>query len=95
MEIPWINCLSLCTDNANTMIGKKNGLYGCLLQQQGSLYSTGCACHRLHLAAEWASKELLINTDSFFLDIYCYMDKSANWLQVFQACQKEADAVAH
>ncbi|KAK3784797.1 hypothetical protein RRG08_051072, partial [Elysia crispata] len=57
------NCLSLCTDKANVMIGSKTGLFGCLLQQCPQLYGTGCSCHRLHLAAEWAAKELQTNPD--------------------------------
>ena len=49
----------------------------------------------IHQTAELASKELLINPYSFFLDIYYYMDESANWLQAFQSYQKEAGAAAH
>ena len=63
LGIPLENCLSLSTDKANVMIGSKTGLFGCLLQQCPQLYGTGCSCHRLHLAAEWAAKELQINPD--------------------------------
>ena len=87
-DIPWRNCISLCTDNANIMIGNKTGLYGCLLMLNDKLFSTGCSCHRIHLAAEWASRELEFKAETFFVDIYYYMDKSSNRFQSFKNCQE-------
>lgn len=89
-EIPIQNCISLCTDNARSMIGEENGLYGRLLNLIPNLYATGCPCHRLHLSAEWASKELSFNPEPFFLDIYYYVEKSANRFQAFQECQQNS-----
>lgn len=88
-SVPLKNCLALTTDNANVMVGKRSGLYGQLLQHHPDLYSTGCICHRIHLAAEWASKCLPRNVSSFFVDIYFYMDKSANRMNAFKSIQEE------
>ena len=94
LDIPLVNCVSLCTDNANTMIGQKKGLYGCLLLENGNIFATGCVCHRYHLAAEWAAKELPVDVDALFQDVYFYMEKSAGRLQTFENLQKEAGTAA-
>ena len=83
------NCMAYTSDNVNTMIGKKEGVYGQLLKENDKIISTGCVCHRYHLAAEWASKELPRNVENLFLDIYYYMEKSANRLENFSQLQKE------
>ena len=87
-DITWRNCISLCTDNACIMIGNKTGLYGFLLKLHGKLFFTGCSCHRIHLAAEWASRELEFKAETFFVDIYYYMDKTPNRSQSFKNCQE-------
>ena len=81
--------MAYTSDNVNTMIGKKEGVYGQLLKENDKIISTGCVCHRYHLAAEWASKELPRNVENLFLDIYYYMEKSANRLENFSQLQKE------
>lgn len=51
-NIPWDNCLALGCDNANVMVGKDTGLYGCMLKEHPKLYLSGCVCHLIHIAAE-------------------------------------------
>ena len=56
-SIPWENCIALGSDNANVMVGKETGVYGCMLKKNPELYLSGCVCHLVHIAAE---KGLLI-----------------------------------
>ena len=83
--------MAYTSDNVNVMIGKNKGVYGYLLTENSELISTGCVCHRYHLAAEWAGKELPKNIEDFFLDIYYYMEKSTNRLKTFSDFQKACD----
>lgn len=83
------NCIAFTSDNANVMIGKKSGCYGELTKHNEQLISTGCICHRLHLAAEWAGKQLPVNVEQFFIDIYYYIEKSSCRLKAFKDYQEE------
>lgn len=94
-DIPWRNCICFGSDNASVMIGKRNGVLGNMMTKHEDIYSSGCVCHLIHLAAEWAAKELPISTENFFQDLYYYMDKSSKRVSEFEALQEELDVVPH
>ena len=81
--------MAYISDNVNTMIGKREGVYGQLLKENDKIISTGCICHHYHLAAEWGRKQLSKNVGNLFLDIFSYMEKSTNTLENFSQRQKE------
>ncbi|KAJ8032743.1 Zinc finger MYM-type protein 6 [Holothuria leucospilota] len=86
-KIPWRNCICFGTDNASVMVGHKSGVAAFLKEANSDIYIQGCPCHLMHLTAEKASKELLLNVEEFLIDIYYYLDKSAKRKQELQAFQ--------
>lgn len=94
-NLKWENVISLGVDNANVMTGKKKGLYGQLLQINSKIILRGCPCHLLHLAAEKAAKQLHYQFDEILIDIYYYLEKSANRKQDLQEFQNLCDVESH
>lgn len=69
-EIPWTNCLSFSSDNANTVIGQFKDVIAFLLKVQPAIINIGCPCHLLHLAAKKATAELkLVNVEEFLVHL--------------------------
>lgn len=60
------------------MIGKKKGVAGCLLKKNNKIIIRGCPCHLIHLAAEKAAKTLPYQFDEILVDLFYYLEKSAN-----------------
>ncbi|XP_013383769.1 uncharacterized protein LOC106154078 [Lingula anatina] len=99
-HIPWTNCIALGSDNANVMVGKKNGVYGHMLTVHPSIYLSGCACHLIHHAAENAAHCLPFSIDQILVDVYYYLDKSSLRKSSLKAMQvlhelKDADMLKH
>ena len=90
-NIPWDNCVCFGSDNANVMVGKKNGVLGHILAKHENIFSSGCVCHLIHLAAEKATKQLPVSVENFFQDLYYYTDKSSKRLAEFEKLQDELD----
>ncbi|KAJ8043482.1 hypothetical protein HOLleu_10581 [Holothuria leucospilota] len=51
------------------MVGHKSGVAAFLKEANSDIYIQGCPCHLMHLTAEKASKELLLNVEEFLIDI--------------------------
>lgn len=94
-EIPWTNCVSFSSDNANVMTGQFKGVVAFLLKVQPSIISIGCPCHLLHLAAKKASVELKsVNVKDFLIHLY-YLDKSSKQKSNFKLCQEVCGLKPH
>ena len=76
-KIPWSNCLTFGSDNCNVMVGQKLGVMGNIKDHNKQVFSSGCLCHLIHIAAEKASQELPFSLDNVLIDIYYYLDKSS------------------
>ena len=74
-EIPWHNCLSFFSDNANTMKGKGVGVYGHINRKNNSVYFLGCACHLIHLGAQTAAAALPVDIGNIIISIFYFLDK--------------------
>ena len=89
-KILWSNCVSFSSDNATVMSGMGKGVAGNICRIQPSVYFMGCACHLMNIAAQKAANTLPCPVSDVLIDIYFYLDKSANRkqnlkeLQVFQ-----------
>ena len=77
-RIPWSNCVSFSSDNASVMSGMGKGVAGHISRTQPSVYFMGCACHLMNIAAQKAASELPCSASDVIIDIYYYLDKSAN-----------------
>lgn len=77
-NIPWSNCVSFSSDNASVMSGMGKGVAGHISRIQSSTYLMGCACHLMNIAAQKAASELPCLVSDVLIDIYYYLDKSAN-----------------
>ncbi|GFN86361.1 immunoglobulin-binding protein 1-like [Plakobranchus ocellatus] len=86
--IPWKNCMAFACDNANVMVGLKQGVYAHLLEENANMFLVGCICHCAHLAAEWASRELPVSPADLFQDIFYYIEKSSLRTKSFQNFQE-------
>lgn len=78
MGVPITNCISMGSDNANVMLGKKNGVISVLREEQSDLIALGCPCHLINLAAHNAASALPVSVDSLLIDLYYYMENSVN-----------------
>lgn len=68
--------MALGCDNANVMVGKSNGVFGCMKEKHPNLFLSGCICYLLHIAADKGAAMLPIRTDEFLIDAYYYLGKS-------------------
>lgn len=76
-DIPVENCIAFSADNANVMVGKKNGVAAVLKEAQENLIVVGCPCHLINLAAEKGAACLPAKFDEVLVDIFYYLEKSA------------------
>ena len=82
-NIPWDNCVCFGSDNANVMVGKKNGVLGAHPGKAWKHFLQWlCVCHLIHLAAEKATKQLPVSVENFFQDLYYYTDEleTSGWV---------------
>ena len=56
--LKWENCVSVCTDGAQTMAGKRRGLHGLIKRVSPNAKGTNCVIHRQALASKQLSPEL-------------------------------------
>lgn len=77
-NIPVENCISLGSDNAPVMLGKKNGAIAHLNQINSNIIALGCPCHLINIAAQNAAKALPVAIDQLLIDIYYYLEASVN-----------------
>ena len=77
-NIPITNCLSLGSDNAAVMVGKKNGVIAKLRCHHEQIISIGCPCHLINLAAQHAARELPVSVDNLLIDVFYYLEGSVN-----------------
>ncbi|GFO30261.1 conserved oligomeric Golgi complex subunit 2 [Plakobranchus ocellatus] len=73
-EIPWTNCLSLGSDNANVMIGKHKGVISLCTEKHPNMYLSGCTLHLVHIAAEKGAKVVPIDPGDILTNIYFYFN---------------------
>lgn len=77
LDVPASNCIAFSADNANVMLGKKNGVAAVLTEAHEHLIVVGCPCHLVNLAAEKAAARLPAKFDEILVDIFFYLEKSA------------------
>ncbi|KAH7944109.1 hypothetical protein HPB52_015686 [Rhipicephalus sanguineus] len=75
-RIPIENCIAFSADNANVMIGKKNGVAAVLKETKKNLIVVGCSCHLINLAAEKGAACLPAKFDEVLMDTFYYLEKS-------------------
>ena len=77
---PWNMCTSVGVDNTSVNIGVRNSLKVRVLEQNSSIYFSGCPCHIIHNAARKASGVFCsscgFDVEEFCIDIYYWFDKS-------------------
>ena len=66
------------SDNTNSTIGQCRSLLQKIQSTQGSqkIFDVGCPCHLAHLRAGKGEKELSVNIEDFFIDIYYHFYRS-------------------
>ncbi|KAH6946853.1 hypothetical protein HPB50_015642 [Hyalomma asiaticum] len=72
--VPIENCIAFSPDNANVMIGKKNGVAAVLKEAQENLIVVGCPCHLINLAAGKGAACLPAKFDEVLVDIFFYLE---------------------
>lgn len=77
LDVPLSNCIAFCSDNANVMMGKKNGVAAVLTEAHESIVKIGCPCHLINTAAEKAASCLPAKVDEVLVDIFFYLERSA------------------
>ncbi|XP_040072417.1 uncharacterized protein LOC115328425 [Ixodes scapularis] len=75
-DLPIANCLAMSADNANVMIGKKNGVAAVLKVAQPNLIVVGCPCHLINLAAQKGAACFPVKVDEILVDVFFYLEKS-------------------
>lgn len=86
---PVTNCVAFCSDNANFMLGKKNGVAAVLTEVEENLIKIECACHLINLAAE---KGALCHPAKVDEVIFYYLEKSAKRKEALRQFQEIHDA---
>lgn len=81
-HIPITNCIASCSDNANVILGGKNGVAAVLTEAHQNVIKIGCPCTMpmpmpINLAAEKAALCLPSKVDKVLVDIFYYLEKSA------------------
>ena len=89
MYLYLLNNLRNGCDNANVLVGAKNGVDGIMKKKQPDLHLAGCPCHMLHNAAHKACTALPFNIDEVLVDTYYYLEKSSNCIAALEAFQED------
>ena len=78
-SLDWENCITLSSDNTNSIIGAHNSLLKKIEDSHGDqkVFDGGCPCHLAHLCTRKGAKELTVNVEDFVIDIYCHFRRSA------------------
>lgn len=74
-SIPWDNVVAFESDTTNVMVGKHNSVLSRVKEKQPSIFSQGCVCHLANLALLAGVKELPIDVDDFFVDLFYYFEE--------------------
>ena len=94
---PWNICTSVGVDNTSVNIGVRHSLEIRVLEQNSSVYFSGCPCHIIHNAVRKASDVFCsscgFDVEEFCLDIYYWFDKSTkrknSLLSYYTYCDQE------
>ena len=87
-DLSWENCIAFGSDNAPVMVGGKKGVYGFIKERAASVYSAGCPCHLLHIAAKNGAKTLALQVEDVLTDAYYYLKHSAKRQTEFKEIQE-------
>lgn len=87
-HIPWENCISFGTDNANVMTGRKKGVFSFMKKENDNMHLAGCTLHLVHIAAEKAADTLPAAVDEILVDIFYYFKKSSKRQDSFASFQE-------
>lgn len=85
-NVTWENCLSMGSDNASVMTGRRKGVYAYVKEKQPTVYLSGCVLHLIHISAKKAA-DALPSIDDVLIDIYYYFNKSDSRKLSFKGCQ--------
>ena len=83
----WTRCLALGCDNANVMVGEKNGVLGHIKKKHKEVFLAGCTLHIIHNAARKAATDYLPPFEDVLTDTFYYFKKSSNRLERFKGEQ--------
>lgn len=75
MNIPLSNCIAFGSDNANVMLGRKNGVVAVLTEANENVIIIGCPCHLINIAAEKAASCLPAKVDEVLVDVFFLFGK--------------------
>lgn len=87
-NIPLENCIALGCDNANVMIGKKNGVAAVLTEAHKEIIVMGCLCHLIDLATGRGINSLPVSVDELLVDVFYYFKKSSKRKETLKALQE-------
>ncbi|CAN7981898.1 unnamed protein product, partial [Ixodes pacificus] len=73
LNISFSNCIAFGSDNANVMLGKKNGVAAVLTEANENVFIIGCPCHLIKIAAEKAASCLPGKVDEVLVDIFFFI----------------------
>lgn len=76
--IPLDHCISMGSDNAPVMLGRKTGVIAQLNEVNRGIIALGCPCHLINIAAQNAAKAIPVSIDNLLIDIYYYLEASVN-----------------
>jgi hypothetical protein len=86
--VPWANVVGFESDTTNVMVGKHNSVLSRVKSEQPKVFSLGCTCHLANLCLLSGVRNLPIDIDDFFVDLYYFFDKSAKRKHEFREFQE-------
>ena len=77
--LSWDQILAFRTDNANVMVGWKNGVAAHIKNQNPNCLIAGCSCHLLHIDAKLATSCFCqtFGVEDLVTDVYYYLHRSS------------------
>ena len=76
--------VSFMSDTTNVMKGARSGVQSLIKRENPSVYDVGCICHLADLTLKAGMKELLLNVDQLFVDIFYFFVHSSKRKQLFE-----------
>lgn len=93
-EVPLKNFVGIVTDNASSMVGKRNGVVALLKKEVPNLFNIGCVCHSINLINSSSLNCIPNDVEQMLRNIFNYFKSSKRQME-FRELQDIFDVPEH
>ena len=92
--VSWSNVIHLCYDSASVMVGRRNSVLSCVLNEQPDVFSLGFISHLAALCAAAGLKALPASIDNLLIDIFYHFKHSSKRVHEFEEILTDFEVIA-